>query len=518
MSTLRAGSYLKLLRDPEMDLMDVVNEEVPVMRTRASSDDNSVKFVLYLSEDPEDLGTPTDVREYVMPTWWYKNTITDEKTRGLRFGNCNHEHRQLVVSPYGRPRPAVDVMAHNGSTDPESDTHHWLGYTERPREGAVSLGVQRSADDYGFGLIHWDVGVDNELYPGYPGEPEHLPLDEEDDLDIDEELERAYDVIRPAVTSDMSLLVTLAEIKDVWSLVSEPISFINKVSKLVGRKKSKSMTLLGMLKDPDLLIWLGKKLPEGYLYDKFGYEQTKRDLCTLGSFYIQLDSAVREILSATGTNTRHYSLPDFKGHGSRIGVEYQDYNWIIQRQWYTTLTRKFVVTMKYTSELVDATGQPIDPNDRELVKLGLAMDKLGLNANPAIIWDLIPFSFVVDYFVRIGDWLERFKRSNLNLTFGVLDSCYSVRRQVTTEGVTRRWSATGDGKENYPDNPYLARDKFIGGLKFNYTTTSYSRTRFLPTLRMLSGLREPEFTDGPNTGQLKILASLLTANIPTKLK
>lgn len=513
MSTLKAGSYLKLLRDPEMDLMDVVDEEVPVIRTRTSSESNDVKFVLCRSWYPNDPEPDVQEFEHIMPTWWYKNTITDEKTRGLRFGNCFHEHRQLVVGPYAHPRPNVDVMTHRGSIEPEDDARHWFGYSERPRSNG--LGVERSASDLGYGLVHWDEGVQNELYPGYPGEPEHLPLDEEDDLDIDEELVRAYDTIRPAITSDMSLLVTLAEIKDVWSLLAEPKALADQILHLIGRKRAGQLSLLDLVRDTDFLAWLAKKLPEGYLFDKFGYEQTKRDLCTLGSFFITLDSAVNEILSQTGTNTRHYSCPLFKGHGSDTSVFFQNEDWIMQRQWYTTLTRKFVVTIKYTSELVDAFGKPIDVNDRGLVTLELAKEKLGLNANPAVVWDLIPFSFVVDYFVRIGDWLDRFKLSNIKLTYGVQDACYSVRREITTQGLTRRWTAIGDGYYTHPDDPYSARDKYIGGITFNYRSVDYTRTRFLPTFRMLSGYRDPEISTSLSSGQLKILASLLTANIPS---
>jgi hypothetical protein len=44
--------------------------------------------------------------------------------------------------------------------------------------------------------------------------------------------------------------------------------------------------------------------------------------------------------------------------------------------------------------------------------LGLA-DSLGVNLNPAIIWNAIPWSFVVDWVLDVSRWLDQFKVRNL---------------------------------------------------------------------------------------------------------
>jgi hypothetical protein len=43
----------------------------------------------------------------------------------------------------------------------------------------------------------------------------------------------------------------------------------------------------------------------------------------------------------------------------------------------------------------------------------MTFDQLGLTSAPAIVWELVPWSFVVDWFVPIGDWL-----SSLGLLIG----------------------------------------------------------------------------------------------------
>lgn len=505
MSTLTAGSYLKLLRDPEMDLMDVIEEEAPVYKHKERYREHTIKHVL--ERLPAGGGEVELVKEYEFPHYFCNEQIDYERVHGLRFANCHQYSSTFLVEPfdaqYHRSHP---VNAHNGSSDWRDWSAHRLAYT-------LEDDSQRRGGDVGYGLICWDDGVSNELYPGYPGQPIHLASEDDGGLDVTEELERAFDTIRPAITSDMSLLVTIAELKDVKSLFTEPIAFANKIVRLVGRKKSAKAVFSQIMKDPDFIPFLARSVASGHLYNEFGLKQTERDVCSLYSMFFSLDRVVRQILQSTGVNTRHYSIPIYKTESEVFSNDFQDYNWIISRVWNSVFTRKFVCTVKYTSELVDAYGQPISPNDPELVNLGAAMDWLGLNMNPAILWDLVPFSFVVDYFVGIGDWLERFKRSNLNLTFSVLDACYSLKREYVTEGTTHRWTSIWNGMELYPDHPLAAREKFIGGMKFRYHTKSYDRIRFLPTLRMLSGYREPQWNT-PNLGQLRIMASLLTANLP----
>lgn len=494
MSTLRAGSYLKLLSHPEMDLMDVVNEEAPKIKTKVRQHGQVYPTTLIRKDSPD---AEEDVREYVLPYHRTRDRIEYECTKGTRFANCSQRTSVFDIIPcIVNEQPVTSCFAYMQSSDPEDWVWHAL------REGPSS-----------YGLLCWADGVDNELFPGYPGEAQHLIDFDDDALDIDEELVRAYDIIRPAITSNMSLLVTLAELKDFKSLFSEPIAFTNKFVRLVGRKRAANLTFAQILTDPDLLKFVAKTVAQGHLYTEFGLKQTIRDVTSLYSTMLSLDRTVREILSLTGENTRHYSLPVKTVEEERFENLFQDYNWIIARQWKSVFTRKFVVTMKYTTELVDAFGQSISPYDPELVKLGAAMDKLGLNMNPAILWDIVPFSFVVDYFVGIGDWLERFKRSNLNLTFSVKDSCYSVKRTCVTEGTTRRWNATWDGMNRFPDHPLAARESYLGGLKFYFETREYDRVRFAPSLRMLSGLNTPDWKL-PNVSQLKIMSSLLTTNLP----
>lgn len=60
-------------------------------------------------------------------------------------------------------------------------------------------------------------------------------------------------------------------------------------------------------------------------------------------------------------------------------------------------------------------------------KIAGFMDILGVNANPAIIWNAIPFSFVVDWFYDVGDYLERFTVKNVRPITEITDFSVSCK-------------------------------------------------------------------------------------------
>jgi len=57
------------------------------------------------------------------------------------------------------------------------------------------------------------------------------------------------------------------------------------------------------------------------------------------------------------------------------------------------------------------------------------MDALGFELNPRIIWDAIPFTFVLDWFFDVGGWLNRFRYDALELPIVTVDS-YLQCKQV----------------------------------------------------------------------------------------
>lgn len=55
------------------------------------------------------------------------------------------------------------------------------------------------------------------------------------------------------------------------------------------------------------------------------------------------------------------------------------------------------------------------------------LDVLGINANPAVVWNAIPFSFVVDWFSNVSGFLAQLRVDNIRATTTVTRFCVSAR-------------------------------------------------------------------------------------------
>jgi hypothetical protein len=55
------------------------------------------------------------------------------------------------------------------------------------------------------------------------------------------------------------------------------------------------------------------------------------------------------------------------------------------------------------------------------------MDLLGIRLDPSIIWNAIPFSFVVDWVVDVGGFLGSFARDNFPIEVRIHDFCHSIK-------------------------------------------------------------------------------------------
>ena len=115
--------------------------------------------------------------------------------------------------------------------------------------------------------------------------------------------------------------------------------------------------------------------------------------------------------------------------------------------------------------MVDAQG----PRTR----LKALLDVLGVKRDPSIIWNAIPFSFVVDWFVDVSSFLNAFSVDNLRFRVKILDFCSSVK--VSSSAQLVGWTSETFGDTgNSINNPEEQMVSFTG--------KSYERRTLLPDL------------------------------------
>jgi hypothetical protein len=137
----------------------------------------------------------------------------------------------------------------------------------------------------------------------------------------------------------------------------------------------------------------------------------------------------------------------------------------------------YFATMKYTyhcPQLLERLGE-----------LKAFLDAFNIYWDPQIIWDAIPFSFVVDWFFRVGDWLHaNFAKPNLDVLLRIIDFCASTKAEVIYNAVLTIASEATDPHALEPTTNLVQ-------FKYSDSARRYCRIPQNPVLVDPTGLLDP---------------------------
>jgi hypothetical protein len=230
-------------------------------------------------------------------------------------------------------------------------------------------------------------------------------------------------------------------------------------------------------------VSLAKNLAGAHLNFKFGWKPTVGDISDmiegvthmrekLAAFESQLgkiisDSTTLDASSSTVTGT--YRVP-----GGALAT-------------YTaTVNRKCIGALAWEPQPLAVMG------GMDKILRGL-LDSLGFELNPRIIWDAVPFTFVIDWFFGVGSWLDRFRVDTLELPIHLVDGYLQYKETLNVE-----WFTVSDHLTGYVPFPRSAAARFSG--------TFFHRMPIYPDYATLSGLGWRM----PTLNQAALLVSLAT--------
>lgn len=111
--------------------------------------------------------------------------------------------------------------------------------------------------------------------------------------------------------------------------------------------------------------------------------------------------------------------------------------------------------------------------DNIIDMISIWFDVLGGGDGFSIVWEAVPFSFVVDWFYGVGDFLEQFEQDAFTVPYEIVDFGYSVKH-VIKEGWSYRSDALGIQNRIHP-KPGI----------YEYTDSVYTRRRIHPPIHRL---------------------------------
>lgn len=110
-----------------------------------------------------------------------------------------------------------------------------------------------------------------------------------------------------------------------------------------------------------------------------------------------------------------------------------DSPWQIERE-HTRITTAWAM-VKYSME-----NAPQPP------PLLASADALGFDKPISTIWELLPWSFAIDYFVQVGDWLDQFQGDFIEVPYEIVQQGTSVKTTTDVIGSIEYWKNYASGK------------------------------------------------------------------------
>lgn len=314
--------------------------------------------------------------------------------------------------------------------------------------------------------------------------------------------QNALEAMLPSFGGQNSLVNFLLELKDfrriAAALTSKISTKFDVLSSLVG---TSSRTPRGIVKKPL------KNLSSSYLQTQFGWKPLYYDLVRFVTSLTDFAARYESIKSMANTDLQAHFRTLVSGSGTAESLVASGDSVIVPG---TTAYCGILGAWRVRALASDpiqysATLRYRYPLPVELASAGgkvkAFLDVLGVSKDPSIVWNAIPFTFLIDYFVNIGDWLSRLRIDNIQFKTEIRDFCHSAK--VTRAAVYEQRACSGySGPTNlmYREwTPYSASD-FV-------KSTQYQRKKGIPnflTAFQVTGLNQYEFS---------IAGALLGANV-----
>jgi hypothetical protein len=226
---------------------------------------------------------------------------------------------------------------------------------------------------------------------------------------------RAYQNIRPKFKGEVSLPNFLFELKDLKRILPSRAR-ISELAKSLARINQNPFTKRFRRAAKEAGNEVTNEVAGQYLSANFGYLPLISDVFKLVGdiqhFNQRLDTF---ILYGKKPQVGHYTEVVPRAELDQL-EEWS--NWF-EKGWHKDSVSdvKWTCTIKYGYQVL-------------IPKLNIPnvfIKYLGFRRNPRVLWDALPFSFVIDWIFRFGKFLEAFDEGAIPVNLGIIDTCVSQR-------------------------------------------------------------------------------------------
>lgn len=405
-------------------------------------------------------------------TRYYEEVTPDEP--GSRSQWKSFEHYKLVTTP---------AESFGGALKVASSSVHLNG---APAWGLVpDANGSLSSIQFGSGgipIYGLPALYDKRLDGGFVPPPDGL----------DALIDASYRSMLPLIKPELSLINSVIELKDFASLprTLKTLSSLPDIATGVRQR----LTLAYRSWKKSLKEW-NRATADSYLQAKFNILPLLSDISGLKTALTRTERRLNDFITRAGrVQKRHYArfLTEFPPRDvsetawQQVSPLYND-----GLQFATTFKDERSVSSEATTFHAEIQyNYNYAGYQLEHARLLSLLDAVGINFNPAIIWNAIPWSFVVDWVFGVSHWLNKQRIGLMDPQINIHRYLWSVKRRRNII-ILRRTSCLADVNTSAVDTtPWMPLTAT--------TEQAYRRTAGLPLASSIisSGLNASEFSLG----------------------
>jgi hypothetical protein len=346
-------------------------------------------------------GYPASAQFASIPAYNKREEYMDSDSSGIlgEFKACSHYSRGTQV--------LNNVERRRTFRDPDDGDYGWRIFQKGidyfwPVDQLGSVTEPLGKDEY----------PDLKLVPLYEVGPEWkevlLPPD------LDELRERSLRAMLPLIRPRLSLINFIIELKDIKSVPRT----IERMKSVFKPKKGDGRTLRRFF----------RAAADVYLQKEFNVEPLLRDIVGIKTALSRHYQEVQNLLDRERS-------PQLRHFEAELGGNYVDREDVLSyhdpqdpvltrdgENYQTRETRyvraKFYATIRYSYTVTEL--------ERRQARIRALLDALGINFNLAIIWNAIPWSFVLDWVAGVSRFLNDQRVNNIEPVCTIHDYCCSV--------------------------------------------------------------------------------------------
>jgi hypothetical protein len=367
-------------------------------------------ITVFSCAEGDSLVHPDQTKSYALPSYAVQyEEITPNSTKDHSSWK-SFEHYKCSRGDYSQSLADSRVNTEEWQYLP----HYYSGVARQPRFGTTGYYLN------GNGVLPFGE-------PGFPIAGLPLFYEKREDggfipapLNYDELEQMFMRQALPGIIAEMSLINNIIELRDFSSLPQTLRSIYSLFRHSIG-------TLRRIL----------RATSDGYLQAQFNILPLLSDITGIHAGLVRTERRMNDLITRMGRVQRRHFVYNWREFADTVDEEsdayfgYYPFSPGLHNQLNAFYLRRSCVCDNSQFHAMIEYNYNFTRYQLEHARVLSLLDTFGVNFNPAIIWNAIPWSFVVDWVFGVSRWLDSMKTQNMAPQTNILRYLWSIKRRRT---------------------------------------------------------------------------------------